>query len=206
MSTRPTTAPSGWRRSSASDVSGGDFTAKDFRGTAAVPGGVFLPVRAGLAPRGRLRGTLPRSSWACGPAADGGRATPPRTLADSGPRERTGAQCLDRWPKLADRIRRSFGSGTCLEIIQARRRAVPNLPAVPCGGEPLVRDVGFVSLPPGRQNRKADAAAQDRRWNGAGSDHPLGQSVGLAGFEPATSATQTRRASQAALQPVPTRV
>ena len=28
-------------------------------------------------------------------------------------------------------------------------------------------------------------------------------SVGLAGFEPATSATQTRRASQAALQPVP---
>ena len=27
--------------------------------------------------------------------------------------------------------------------------------------------------------------------------------VGLAGFEPATSATQTRRASQAALQPVP---
>jgi hypothetical protein len=29
-------------------------------------------------------------------------------------------------------------------------------------------------------------------------------SVGLAGFEPATSATQTRRASQAALQPVPT--
>jgi hypothetical protein len=31
-------------------------------------------------------------------------------------------------------------------------------------------------------------------------------SVGLAGFEPATSATQTRRASQTALQPVPTRV
>ena len=30
--------------------------------------------------------------------------------------------------------------------------------------------------------------------------------VGLAGFEPATSATQTRRASQAALQPVPGRV
>jgi hypothetical protein len=30
--------------------------------------------------------------------------------------------------------------------------------------------------------------------------------VGLAGFEPATSATQTRRASQAALQPVPSRV
>ena len=30
--------------------------------------------------------------------------------------------------------------------------------------------------------------------------------VGLAGFEPATSATQTRRASQTALQPVPTRV
>jgi hypothetical protein len=29
--------------------------------------------------------------------------------------------------------------------------------------------------------------------------------VGLAGFEPATSATQTRRASQAALQPVPTK-
>ena len=31
-------------------------------------------------------------------------------------------------------------------------------------------------------------------------------SVGLAGFEPATSATQTRRASQTALQPVPMRV
>ena len=30
--------------------------------------------------------------------------------------------------------------------------------------------------------------------------------VGLAGFEPATSATQTRRASQTALQPVPGRV
>ena len=30
--------------------------------------------------------------------------------------------------------------------------------------------------------------------------------VGLAGFEPATSATQTRRASQAALQPVRTKV
>jgi creatinine amidohydrolase len=30
--------------------------------------------------------------------------------------------------------------------------------------------------------------------------------VGLAGFEPATSATQTRRASQTALQPVPSRV
>jgi uncharacterized membrane protein YccC len=33
-----------------------------------------------------------------------------------------------------------------------------------------------------------------------------GRVVGLAGFEPATSATQTRRASQTALQPVPGRV
>jgi hypothetical protein len=34
------------------------------------------------------------------------------------------------------------------------------------------------------------------------SAHGTGLLVGLAGFEPAASATQTRRASQAALQPV----
>ena len=40
-------------------------------------------------------------------------------------------------------------------------------------------------------------------WVGRGRVDRGAGLVGLAGFEPATSATQTRRASQAALQPVP---
>jgi hypothetical protein len=65
--------------------------------------------------------------------------------------------------------------------------------------------------------RQPPASPTHRKLTPLPSDHPgiitTGSTatekpspVGLAGFEPATSATQTRRASQTALQPVPTRV
>ena len=86
-------------------------------------------------------------------------------------------------------------------------------------GEPLRqfvlnpdRDYQPTGRPPGPlpgTPRRGLAANQNPEPNAGSGSFPMScdiTSVGLAGFEPATSATQTRRASQTALQPVPTRV